>query len=97
MGHIELIDIYSILIGHRAVCLAFAMLYYPFFHATLLGLLQSTLFLIYFFIRRCVGINKATEIIKGIIYFINLVILSLAVRGMKTNVPNAAGNSCLAL
>ena len=53
MSENELTDIVAILVGHKIVCMTFAMLYYPFGIATLFSFSQQLAILMYFLLRMC--------------------------------------------
>ena len=93
---IELIDIYTTLLGHRFISLSFAMMYYPFAYVTLFGLTQSLLLVAYFLMRLCGSKGKLPLCASGGIYLLNLLILCFGLYGMVTAVPDASG-SCLDL
>ena len=92
-----MINIYNILLGHKFVCVAFGMHYYPFAEVTLLTLTQTISVVTYFILRVCGCKYNWISIFKGLVYILNVIILSLAVYGMTTRVPRVDEVSCFTI
>ena len=95
--HNEMINIYNILLGHKFVCVAFGMLYYPFAEVTLLTFTQTISVLTYFVLRVCGCKYNWITCFKGLVYLLNVIILSLVVYGMTTRVPRVDEVSCFSI
>ena len=90
-------NIVAILLGHRWICIAFGMLYFPFLEVTGLAFGQKIAIIVYFLLRLCGFRLKWTEALKGIVYCFNIFILSLAIYGMTKRVPIKGTEQCFDL
>jgi len=67
-------------------------MYYPYIYVTLLCILQFIIFIINFIARLC---GKVLNILIGINFGINIVLLCLGYLGLNSRVPNASFTECI--
>jgi hypothetical protein len=78
----EFINTFVLMAGHRSICLALAMLYYPFAYVSLLAVTQTILKIIWVILKMCGYKGKWLTVLNGSTYFLNIVILTFSIYGL---------------
>jgi len=84
-------------LAHQYICIAMAIMYFPFGLASLIALMQFLLLSLYYFERMCCGESRMSSIVKAMLRVLNVVLLWLAIYGLSTSIPKRSHNSCFDL
>lgn len=83
-------------VGNQFICIAIAMMYFPFALTTLACFIQLLLFIIHYLLCICSD-NFLAKFTKGALFILNIPMMAFSIYGLCTNIPQVALNSCFDL
>ena len=89
-------NIICIELGHQFICIAIAIMYYPFAYTAIICVAQMLLFITHYLFR-IFSENLLTKVTKVGLFLLNIGLMSLSIYGLCSNIPQLKLNSCFDL